>query len=115
MVAVETQFGLRTEHRTQRTDAFFDVLRQHVASRIGGINTIGTVGLHQLALLDHILDRCHVRHHEKPDRVHAELAAHADVLFAHVRLGAVGGDAHRAGATIVGYFQIVDSANARNQ
>ncbi len=54
-------------------------------------------------------------HHQKADRVHAERACGLDVLPRDVGLGAVGRDAHAARAGLVGVFQVMHGADARQQ
>ena len=57
----------------------------------------------------------HVGHHQEAGDVHAELAGGGDVLGGDVGLGAVGGDADRADAEVVGALQVVDGADAGQQ
>ncbi|MCY1447973.1 hypothetical protein D9M71_646170 [compost metagenome] len=54
-------------------------------------------------------------HHQEAHGVHAQLAGVFDVLPGHVRLGAVGGDAHHPRAGLVGVLQVVHGADARQQ
>ena len=51
----------------------------------------------------------------KPDDVHAELAGGGDVLSGDVGLGAVGRDADRPDAEVVGVLEVVDRADAGQQ
>lgn len=47
-----------------------------------------------------------------PSGAHAQLAGVLDVLFRHVRLGAVSGDAHHSCSGFVGRFQVIHRADA---
>ncbi|MNC49341.1 hypothetical protein D3C75_985130 [compost metagenome] len=54
-------------------------------------------------------------HHQETDGVHAQLAGVFDVLFRHISLGAMGGDAHHPGPGVVGRFQVMHSTDAGQQ
>ena len=55
-----------------------------------------------------------MRHHQKADGVHAQLARHRDVLFGDVGLGA--GVATRMVSTpSLRHLQVIDGADARQQ
>ena len=54
-----------------------------------------------------------MRHHQKADGVHIQLACQIDVLFAHIGLGAVRGHADGVHAQIFGALQVIDGADAR--
>ena len=84
-------------------------------AEFGHIDAFGAVALHQLGLLDQLLGRGHVRHHQEADRVHAELARRLDMLPGDVGLGAMGGDAHAARARVIGVLEVVHRADARQQ
>ena len=96
----------------ERLDPLGILRRQERAGRIGHIDAFGAVAFHQLRLLDQLLDRGHVRHHQEADGVHAELARRLDVLPGDVGLGAVGGDAHAARARVIGVLEVVHGADA---
>ncbi len=96
VVAVEAELGLGLQRIAHRGQARLDGVGQQVAGRVGDVDAVGAVALHQLGLGDQAFGAVHVRHHQEADGVHAELAGHADVLLGDVGLGAVGGDADRA-------------------
>ena len=74
VVAVKAQLGFRLERCAHRTEARRHVVRQHVAGRVGDVDAVGAVALHQLGLLDQLLRAVHVRHHQEAHGVHAQLA-----------------------------------------
>ena len=85
------------------------------AAGVGDVDAVGAVGLHQLGLLGQLLGGRHVGHHQEAGDVHAELAGGGDVLGGDVGLGAVGGDADRADAEVVGVAELLDGADAGQQ
>ncbi|MNM69773.1 hypothetical protein D3C81_813860 [compost metagenome] len=115
VVGVHAGLGRRIEHRLEGAHAVTDVLHVHRATGVGHVDALRTVALHQLALRGQLLGGDHVAHHQEADGVHAERTGVLDVLLRHVRFGAVGGDAHRTGAGVVGGLQIVHRADAGQQ
>ena len=75
--------------------------------------------LHDLAkaeqrLADQRFHVGHVRHHQEADRIHAQLAAEANVLFGHVGFGAVRGDVDAARAAVRRHAQFVERTDPRH-
>ncbi len=58
VVAVEAQFGFRLERIAHRGQAGFDRVGQQVAGRVGDVDAVGAVALHQLGLLRPALRGC---------------------------------------------------------
>ena len=115
VVAVKTQFGLGLDGITYRRHAGGHVVGQHVAGRVGNVNAVGAVALHEQRLADQLLGAGHVRHHQETHGVQAQRARLADVLLRDVGLGAMGGHADGAHAQVFGHEQVVHGADARNQ
>ncbi|MCY1535092.1 hypothetical protein D9M68_704830 [compost metagenome] len=115
MVGVHAGLGFRLEHRLEGAHTIADVLHVHRAAGVGHVDAGRAVALHQLALTRQFLGRDHVAHHQEADGVHAQVAGVFDVLPGHIRLGAVGGDAHDARAGLVGVLQVVHRADAGQQ
>ncbi|MNH02895.1 hypothetical protein D3C79_621430 [compost metagenome] len=63
MVAMKADLGLRLECRTHGRHPCADVVGQQVAGRVGQVDAVGAVALHQQALLDQAFRAVHVRHH----------------------------------------------------
>jgi hypothetical protein len=107
--------GFRPQDGADGTQLDLDVFGQHVARRVGNVDAVGAVTLHQPGFAGQPLATAHVAHHQKADGVHVELACQVDVLFRHIRLGAVRCHTHRVHAKIAGHAQMIDRADARNQ
>jgi len=88
VVAVETEYRLRLQRGAHLTDPRGHVVGQHVAGRIGDVDAVRAVRLHQLRLHDALFRRRHVRHHQESDGIAPERARKADMLFRHVGIGA---------------------------
>ncbi len=87
---MKTNLRLAFKMLSERRNLFCHLIRQHIASRIGAVNAVGTIRLHQQCLLEKILLIHHVSHHQKADGIHAQIASHSDVLLGYIGLGAVG-------------------------
>ena len=115
VVAVEALLGFGFERVAHGLQAGLHVTGQHVAGRVGDVDAVGAVALHQLGLLHQTLGAVHVGHHQEADGVHVELARVGDVLLAHVGLGAVRRHADGVHAQAVRHLQVVDGADAGQQ
>ena len=115
MVAVEADLGAAVEAVPQGADAGGNIIRQHVTGGIRAIDAVGPVGFHQPGLSQELFRRRHVGHHQKAHRVQFQLARQANVLFGHIRLSAVGGDADDADAAVPGHVQMLHGAYAGQQ
>ncbi len=94
-MAVKTQLGFRLQLGPRQRDAGSNVLRQHVAGGIGDVDTVGTVGLHELELGKQFIGIDHVRHHQETNGIEAgDLRSQRDVLLGDIRLAAVRGNAN---------------------
>ena len=114
-MAVETELGLGLEGVAHRRQARLDRVGQQVAGRVGDVDAVGAIAFHQPGLLHQAFGAVHVRHHQKTDGVHAQLARVADVLLGDVGFGAVGGDANRRHPQLMRHLQVLDGADARQQ
>ena len=112
---MHADFRLGLQRRAERLHPLGVLGRQQRAGGVGHIDAFGAVALHQLGLFDQLLDRSHMRHHQKADRVHAERARRLDMLLRDVGLGAVCRDAHAAGAGLVGVPEVVHGADPRQK
>src|SRR5690554_3535316 len=92
-----------------------DIVHVHRAAGVHHVDTGSTVAFHQLGLLGQTLRSLHVAHHQEAHGVHAQLASVLDVLFGHIRLGAVGGYPDNACTSLVGVIQVMNSTNAGQQ
>ena len=100
----------------QGTDARRHVLREHVAGRVGAVDAVGAVALHELAPaapVPRASTMCAIM--RKPTVSRPSLRERCDVLLGDVRLGAVGCDAHGRHAALVGQLQVLDGADPRQQ
>ena len=110
VVAVKTDFAL--ERIAQRADALARPIDGQGAGRVGHIDGVRTVGLHQPRLRREGFGRAHVRHHQEAADRHAELAREADVLLRDIGLGAMRRDAHHFGAELARGLEIVARADS---
>jgi hypothetical protein len=115
VVAMKAQLGLGLEGGAHGAEARLDAIRQQVAGGVGDVDAVGAVALHQPGLLDQAFGAVHVGHHQKADGVHVELSGQGDVLFGHIGLGAVGGDADGVHPQVAGHAQVIDGADAGQQ
>lgn len=115
VVAMEADLGIRLQPLAQRADFLAHLIRQHVARRVGAIDAVGAVALHQARLLQQFLGADPVRHHQEAHGIQAHLAGHADMLAGHIGLGAVGGHAKGRHPMLMGHLQVVEGADARQQ
>ena len=88
--------GPRLQHVAVGADAVSHVAHRQPSAGVGDIDAVRAVALHQLGLRGERVGLDHVAHHQEAGHVHAQVAGGGDVLRGDVRLGAVGGDAHRA-------------------
>ena len=109
---VEADLGVRLQRGAHSTNSGGNVVGKHEARAIGAIDRLRAIVLHEQSLFDQGLDRGHVGHHQEADCVHSELAAKADMLFGHIRLGAMGRDVDAASAAVGGHAQLVERADA---
>jgi hypothetical protein len=114
VVAVEAQFGLGLQGFAHGAQARLDAVGQQVAGRVGDVDAVGAVALHQLGLLDQPSGLFMWAIIRKPTVSMPSLRP-GDVLFGHIRLGAVGGDADGVHAQVVRHLQVVDGADAGQQ
>ena len=56
---------------SQRPYALAEAVRRQRAGRVGDVNAVGAVALHEARLEQQLLGRNHVRHHQEADRLHA--------------------------------------------
>ena len=112
---MHADLGFGLQRIAERADPFGILRGQERAGGVGHIDALGAIALHQLRLLDEPIRGDHVRHHQKGDRIHAEVAGRLDMLPRDVGLGAMRGDADAARAGIVGGLQIVHRADARQE
>ncbi len=115
VVAMETELGPRFQLAAQQRDPRRHIVGQHVAGRVGAIQAVRAVALHQQCLLDEFLRPDHVRHHQEADRVESHLATHADMLFRDIRLGAVRRHANRADTAVTRHLQVIHGTDTRQQ
>src|SRR5581483_243920 len=92
-----------------------DVLRQHITCRVGAVDAVGTVALHETRLHCKLGGLDDVSHHQKPDSIETELAGERDVLFGNVCLGAMRGDVNCCSSTGVRHVKMLDRANSWKQ
>ncbi|MNT32269.1 hypothetical protein D3C72_1681420 [compost metagenome] len=91
------------------------LIHRHRAPAVGDIDAVRAIGLHQLGLLRQGVRLGHVAHHQEAGHVHAQGAGGLDMLPGDIGLGAVGGDAHRAHAQIIGALQVMHGPDAGQQ
>ncbi len=115
VVAMKAELGLGLERLAHGAELFRHVVRQHVAGRVGDVDAVGAVALHEPGLRHQALGAVHVAIIRKPTVSMPELARHADVLLADVGLGAVRGHADGVHAQVVRHAQVVDGADAGHQ
>lgn len=115
LMRVDADLGRRVEHIAVGRDPFSDRLHRQVSTRVGDIDALRAVRLHELRLLGEQWGRRHVAHHQEARHVHAELACELDVLRRDICLGAVRCDANRADTEVVRPFELVDRADAGQQ
>ena len=115
VMGVDAELGLGLEPVAEGGEPVGDLAHEQRAARIGDVDALRAAGLHQPRLFDQLRRRDHVRHHQEPGHVHADLAGVFDVLPGDVGLGAVGGDPHRPRAGLVCIPEVVDGADAGDQ
>ena len=102
MVGMHAPLGLRLQDIIVCLDALYIAVHIQRSARIGHIDTLRTVTLHQLCLLRQCRGFSHVRHHQKSGRIHAKLTRHFDVLLRYVGLCAVRSDADGSYTHVIG-------------
>ena len=113
--ARESRPRSRPSSARSSADARRHVVGQHVAGRVGEVDAVGAVALHQLGLHDQLARARSCAPSSGSRRCRCPACATADVLRGDVGLGAVRGDAHRADAAVDRHAQIVDGADAGQQ
>ncbi len=115
VVRVHPFFGRRIERLAECVHPLDDALRQQRSGGVDDVDTVSAVRFHELRLPAQLVGGRHVRHHQEPDDVHAQLAGVSNVLSRDVGLGRMGSDSHRLCARAMSGFQIFDRADARQQ
>ena len=114
-MGVDPGLRLGPEHVVEGAEALRHLVRKKGAAGIGHVDAVRAILLHQPGLARQRLGRIHVRHHQESGDIHAELARELDVLLRDVGLGAVGRDAHRPRARLVGLAQVVNRPDPGKQ
>ena len=91
----------------QRGDLRPHLVGDHGPGGVHHVDGVGSVGLHELRLLDELLRALHVGHHQEAGHVHADVLRQPDVLGGDVGLGGVGGDAGEARSLGVGHLEVL--------
>ena len=115
VVGVHPLLGLRIERVIERVHPIGDVAHQHRAGRIDDVDAVRAVGFHQPGLARQLGRRRHVRHHQKADDIHAQLAPVLDVLLRDVRFRRMRRNAHRPGAGRMSRVDIFDRTDPGEQ
>ena len=112
---MKAQLGLGFERGAHGAQAHFHIVGQHVAGRVGDVDAVGAIALHQQPLAHQLFGAGHVGHHQEADGVQAQFTRLGDVLLRDIGFGAVGGDADGGDAQILGHQQMLDSADTGDQ
>ncbi len=115
VMGVDAALGFRVEHAVEGLQTRRHAVHVERAAAIHHIDALRAIALHQPGLGSQGFGLAHMRHHQETDRIHAHFAGQRDMLGGDVGLGAMGGDAHRAHAEIVGALEILLGADARQQ
>ncbi len=115
VVPVKTDLYIGIELLAKEANARSDVVREHVPGRVGDVEAVRAIALHEPGLLEELLRRDHVGHHQEAHGIHLHLGAEADVLLRHVRFGAMRGHANRVHTAIMGHPQVIDRADPWKQ
>ena len=113
LVAVEADLGVVAELGDQRRDPVGHPLEHQRAGRVDDVDALAPGVGHDAGLRGQLLRRNGVGHHQKPDRLQAQLAGQAEVLDRHVGLGAVGGDPADRPAVVLRLLDVLLGADAR--
>ena len=108
---MKTNLRLVFKMLSEGRNLFRHFIRQHIASRVGTVNAVGAIRLHQQRLLEKILLIHHMRHHQKTDRIHTQVAPHPDVLLGYVGLSAVRSNTNGRGAKVAGHANVIQGSN----
>ena len=115
VMRMHSGFCFRLQHRFQCAEAGANIAHIHCAAGIDYINTGRAVVFHQLRLLCQVLRCGHMAHHQKADGIHAKLTRILNMLGRHVCFSAVGRHAHYPCAGLICIFQVMNSADTRQQ
>lgn len=114
-MGVNADLGVGVENVPVGTNPLSHVRHQQSPARVGHVDAVCAVGLHELGLPGQLFGRSHVAHHQEAGHVHAQFACGRDVLSRDVGLGAMGSHANGADSKTRRAFQGLDGADARQK
>jgi hypothetical protein len=112
MVGVDAALGFGFEDPVIGFKPGLDPIHVERAAAVGHIDTLRAIAFHEEGLARERVGVDHVAHHEEARDVHAKVAGDADMLLGNVGLGAVGRDADRTHADVIGALQFLDRAHS---
>ena len=108
---VETHLGVAAEFGHQRRHPVGHPLEHQRPGRVDHVDALAAGVGHDPGLGGELLRGNGVGHHQKPDRLQAEVSRQPEVLDGHVGLGAVGGDAADRPAVVLGLLDVLLGAH----
>ena len=115
MMSVHAGFCFWLQDAVVRFEPCTDVAHRHRTAAVGDVDAMGTILLHQFGLLGKLFRWVQMGHHQKTADVHAVLTGPLNMLFSHVRFGAMSRHPDRGCPQLLSLTEIVDRADSRQQ
>ena len=115
VVGVHAGLCFWLEHILEGAKAITHILHPQSPAGVHDIADGCPIAFHQLGLLCQPLRSLHMAHHQKAHGFHAQVPGILNMLARDIGLSAVSCHTHYTHTGIVGSFQIMNSANARQQ